>query len=132
MHPMPVTNYYGMILIQCVGADHAQSSVAMKDGGNTVEVVSEGQTYDFPVAEVNTINYAGTQGGGDTFTSEGRYTTQVFTYAGDNHITGGPGFNLLYLKGDNNTYEGGDSPSLVYTYGENNTLNGTNMYHIAN
>lgn len=130
---MPVTMNWGMILIQCTGPDHAESSVTLTEDGKTVEVVSEGKTYDFPVAQVTSINYAGTQGGGDTFTTQCRYTTQYFTYAGGNHFTGGPGENLVYLKGDDNIYDGGDNPSLVVTYGgKNNQINGTNVYHVSN
>src|SRR3954467_13566791 len=59
------TNYYGQLFIQST-QDSSETSIHKTDSGQ-VQVVSDGQTYDFDASQVTSITFVGSYGGGNTF-----------------------------------------------------------------
>src|SRR4051812_3900804 len=78
---MSVANYYGQVGIQAEQSG-STTSVQKLDNG-TIEVVSDGQKYDFAPSTVTSICFIGSFGGGDTFLNGTGYTTTVMTYTGN-------------------------------------------------
>jgi hypothetical protein len=111
-----VTMQYGVIGITATQGSNNAASVAIDPSNQMVKVTLNGNSVEYNQSDVYTVNFAGSQGGSDTFTNDTSLTEMAWGYGGSNQFQGGSSWNLVYLYGDSNTYDARGGASYVFAY----------------
>ncbi len=111
-----VTLQYGMLGISATLPSNNQASINFNSSSQTYTVTLNGNSEVFAANSIYSVNYQGSQGGGDTFINNTYLMETAYGYGGNNDFVGGGTYNYVNLYGDFNTFDAKGGYSDVYTY----------------
>jgi len=116
-----VTFQFGNIQIVAPKTSGNAAEVRINPLTGNVRVGLNGQSEEFPVAQVVNVTYQGGSGGGDTFINALSVPGVCYGLGGNNNIVGGMSYNFIYLYGNHNIYSAaGASNTVFFNGGQNN------------
>jgi hypothetical protein len=108
-----VSTQWGVLMIHATQDSNNVASVSTESNG-MLQVSLNGQSEEVNPADIWGISYIGGQGGSDTFANNTNFNDTVIASGGNNHITGGGAYNLVYLSGDSNSYDARGGHAYVF------------------
>lgn len=95
--------------------------VTLKNGGDTVKVKADGQTYKFDAVAVGSIYFYGYKGN-DKFTNKTYFGATAYGDEGKDRLIGGSGSDSLYGGSNNDHLDGSGGADWLYGQGDNDAI----------
>ncbi len=111
-----VSVQWGTLTINAPQASQNQTYVWNDANGQSVDVWTDNQYYQFDRSQISWVTYNGGSGGGDYLENDAGLNMVATGNGGNNTFKGGSAYNYVVLWGDNNSYDARGGASNVYAY----------------